>query len=178
VFKASTFRDLVSGRRKGVGAAALRTLLRVVETPYTLAVNWRNRRYDRGRAEVQRATVPVVSVGNLSLGGTGKTPLVKWLARWFTERGLRVGIVSRGYGASEGQSNDEARELALALPDVPHVQNRDRGAASQQAVAEFHCQVILLDDGFQHRRLARDLDIVLLDALEPFGFGHVSRPTT
>jgi tetraacyldisaccharide 4'-kinase len=82
-------------------------------------------------------------------------------------------IVSRGYGAIEGQYNDEALELAQALPDVPHVQNRDRVAGARHAIAEFQPQVILLDDGFQHRRLARDLDIVLLDALEPFGFEHV-----
>jgi tetraacyldisaccharide 4'-kinase len=173
VFDASTFRELVSGRRDGVGAAAARALLRIIETPYTLAINRRNRRYDRGRAEITSADVPVVSVGNLSLGGTGKTPLVKWLARWFCQRGVSVAIVSRGYGARQGQSNDEARELALALPDVPHLQNRDRVAAARSAVKEFRCQLVLLDDGFQHRRLARDLDIVLLDALEPFGFGHV-----
>src|SRR5688572_27733524 len=101
------FRDLVSGRRRGVAASLLRCLLRVGETPYTFAVNLRNRRYDRGRKEVHRVSVPVVSVGNLTLGGTGKTPVVKWLARWFKDRGIRVAIVSRGYGAAAGQQNDE-----------------------------------------------------------------------
>jgi tetraacyldisaccharide 4'-kinase len=139
--------------------------------------------------------VPVICVGNLTLGGTGKTPLVKWLVRWLTERGVRVAIVSRGYGANGdetvggssrlsrsltatgrgeiGEFNDEALELRQALPGVPHVQNPDRVAAAARAIAEFGCQAIVLDDGFQHRRLARDLDIVLLDALEPFGFDHV-----
>ncbi len=69
--------------------------------------------------------------------------------------------------------NDEARELEQSLPGVPHLQNPDRIAAARQAADKFRCQLILLDDGFQHRRLARDLDIVLFDALEPFGFGHV-----
>ncbi len=69
--------------------------------------------------------------------------------------------------------NDEALELRLSLPDVPHVQNPDRVAAARQAIEAFGCRAIVLDDGFQHRRLGRDLDIVLLDALEPFGFGHV-----
>ena len=135
--------------------------------------DWRNRRYDRVPAAVEHASVPVISVGNLTLGGTGKTPMVKWLAQWFSGRGLRVAIVSRGYGAAAGKQNDEALELAQALPNVPHVQNPDRVAGARAAIDEFDSQLILLDDGFQHRRLARDLDIVLLDATEPFGFDHV-----
>jgi tetraacyldisaccharide 4'-kinase len=99
--------------------------------------------------------------------------MVKWLAQRLQDAGLRVAIVSRGYGAAEGKHNDEALELAQALPNVPHLQNRDRVAAAQQAIREFQSHVLLLDDGFQHRRLGRDLDIVLLDALEPFGFEHV-----
>jgi tetraacyldisaccharide 4'-kinase len=181
------FRELVSGRRRGAAPTVMRGLLRAAEAPYRLAVRWRNVRYDRGRAVVHRAGVPVVSVGNLTLGGTGKTPLVKWLARWFTQRGRRVAIVSRGYGSKPGRPNDEALELAAALSgaaaglpssagpssNVPHIQNPDRVAAARSAIAEHGCDLILLDDGFQHRRLARDLDIVLLDALEPFGFDHV-----
>ncbi|MCI0334213.1 MAG: tetraacyldisaccharide 4'-kinase [Planctomycetes bacterium] len=169
----SEFRNLVSGRSLGAWATTSRGLLRAAEIPYTLAVNWRNRRYDRGRAATHRVSVPVVSVGNLTLGGTGKTPMVKWLARWFGERGVRVAIVSRGYGASAGKHNDEALELSQSLPAVPHVQNPDRVAAATRAIDEFGCQLVVLDDGFQHRRLARDLDIVLLDALEPFGYDHV-----
>jgi tetraacyldisaccharide 4'-kinase len=149
-----------------------RAALALAEIPYAAAVGWRNRRFDRGTA-VERASVPVVSVGNLTLGGTGKTPLVEWLAHWFASRGVRVVLVSRGYGAKRGQPNDEALELAQSLPQVPHLQNPQRAQAAAQAVRQFGAQLILLDDGFQHRRLARDLDIVLVDALEPFGFGHV-----
>jgi tetraacyldisaccharide 4'-kinase len=167
------FHEIVSGRRTGLGAAGARSLLRLVETPYTLAVRYRNRLYDRDHTAIRRVNVPVVSVGNLTLGGTGKTPMVKWLVRRFAARGLRVAILSRGYGAAAGQENDEARELAQALPGVVQVQNPDRVAGAERAIKEFGSQLILLDDGFQHRRLARDLDIVLLDATEPFGFGHV-----
>lgn len=167
------FRNLVSGHSRGIKAAAMRGLLRAAELPYTLAVDWRNRTYDRDPSRAHRAGVPVVSVGNLTLGGTGKTPMVKWLARWFRDRECRVAIVSRGYGASAGRQNDEAMELAQSLPEVPHVQNPDRVAAAAKAIHDFASQLIVLDDGFQHRRLARDLDIVLLDALEPFGFDHV-----
>jgi tetraacyldisaccharide 4'-kinase len=173
MLRPSEFRDLISGRRKGLLAALARGVLRVAEVPYTIAVTVRNWRYDRGAADVQRVDVPIITVGNLTLGGTGKTPMVKWLAQRFQTAGLRVAIVSRGYGAAEGKHNDEALELAQALRNVPHIQNRDRVAAARQAIREFNAQLILLDDGYQHRRLGRDLDIVLLDALEPFGFEHV-----
>ncbi|MHB1038561.1 MAG: tetraacyldisaccharide 4'-kinase [Pirellulales bacterium] len=169
----SEFRDLVSGRRRGPAAAFWRGLFRAVECPYTLAMRLRNWRYDTGRAPVTRVDVPVVSVGNLSLGGTGKTPMVEWLARWFLARGVRVAVISRGYGAKQGGANDEALELERKLPGIVHLENPDRVAAARRAIDELGCQAILLDDAFQHRRLARDLDIVLLDALEPFGFGHV-----
>jgi tetraacyldisaccharide 4'-kinase len=169
----SAFRALVSGQRSGLWPGSLRLGLRLAEVPYTWVVRWRNRQYDRGGRKAHRVGVPVVSVGNLTLGGTGKTPMVEWLARWFRGRGVRVVVVSRGYGAKAGQPNDEALELGLRLPEVPHLQDPDRVAAARVAVDQLGCQLILLDDGFQHRRIARDLDIVLLDALEPFGYGHV-----
>lgn len=169
----SRFRELVSGRRRGIWAALLRFGLRLLETPYSWAVRWRNRRYDTGAARTHPIEVPVLSVGNLTLGGTGKTPMVEWLVRWFRKRGVRVTVISRGYGAEAGARNDEALELQQKLPDVPHLQKPDRVAAARTAIEEFQCQLILLDDAFQHRRIGRDLDIVLLDATEPFGFGHV-----
>jgi tetraacyldisaccharide 4'-kinase len=174
VFNPTVFRNIVSGRQRGIIPAVLRGFLRVVEFFYTAVVRCRNWRYDRGSAAVHRVGAAVVSVGNLTLGGTGKTPLVQWIAEWFQNRDIRVAVVSRGYGASEDDTeNDEARQLRWLLPDVPHVENPDRVAAAQEAVRAFNSQVIVLDDAFQHRRIARDLDIVLLDALEPFGFDHV-----
>ena len=167
------FRALVSGRQRGLGPAALRGGLRLAEVAYTAGVCYRNTRYDRGAATVHRMAVPVVSVGNLTLGGTGKTPMVAWLVRWFAARGVRAAVLSRGYGAAGGSRNDEALELEQRLPGAIHLQNPDRVAAAEEAVSKLHAEVIVLDDGFQHRRLARDLDVVLLDALEPFGFGHV-----
>ena len=169
----SDFRELVSGRRRGVVAALERAALRLVEWPYTLAVNWRNDAFDRGRRAIHRVDVPVVSVGNITLGGTGKTPAVEWLANWFAARGVRVGLVSRGYGSQAGAANDEALELAQKLPGVPHVLDPDRVRGARKIIDEHRCQLVLLDDAFQHRRLARDLDIVLVDASEPFGFEHV-----
>jgi tetraacyldisaccharide 4'-kinase len=170
---ASKFRDLVSGRQRGLGASMLRGFLRLAECPYTWAVNVRNRQFDSGKRPAVNVGVPVVSVGNLTLGGTGKTPAVEWIAQWFSRRGPRVGLVSRGYKSADGKKNDEAMELAQRLPDVPHLQNPDRVAAAQAAIDNAKCQVLVLDDAFQHRRIARDLDIVLIDASEPFGFKHL-----
>ena len=168
----------MSGHRRGLGAAALRLGLSLAEIPYTLVVRWRNRRYDTGQATIQRVPIPVVSVGNITLGGTGKTPLVEWIARWFSGQGVRVGIVSRGYGAArKGHGvearNDEALELEERLPDIPHVQNPDRVEGARHAVRDLGCQALVLDDAFQHRRLGRNLDLCVVDALEPFGYGHV-----
>lgn len=169
----TTYYDLISGRRRGIPATVARAALRVLEIPYTQVTNLRNRRFDNHRAEIVNVDVPVISVGNLTLGGTGKTPVIEWLARWLRQRHVRVSIVSRGYGAQQMQRNDEALELERKLPDVPHLQNPDRVAAALTAIDELDSECILLDDGFQHRRLHRDLDVVLLDALEPFGYGHV-----
>lgn len=165
------FLDIVSGRRRGVVGAVARALLWCVQWPYGLAVAWRNRRFDTQPDAVTRVAVPVISIGNLTVGGTGKTPMVKWIARLQRQRGVRVAILSRGYGAEEGALNDEAIELEQALPDVPHLQDPDRVASARIAIEELETQLLLLDDGFQHRRLARDLDLVLLDATEPFGHG-------
>jgi len=169
----SSFRDLVSGRRRGLLAALTRGMLAVCEVPYSLVVRARNASYNLRISKTHRVSVPVVSVGNLTMGGTGKTPMVAWLARWFGEHGVKVAIISRGYGAKPGSQNDEALELAQQLPEVPHLQNPYRVTAAQQAIDEHDCGLVLLDDAFQHRRIHRDLDIVLIDALEPFGFGHV-----
>jgi len=170
---AQSFRDLVSGKRRGVWATLLRGLLATAAVPYGAAVRIRNWRYEHSSRLVTKVGVPVVSVGNLTLGGTGKTPLVAWLARWFRDREIRVALISRGYGAEAGSRNDEALELEQALPDVPHLQNPDRVAAAHTAIEEFESQLLLLDDAFQHRRIHRDLNIVLVDALEPYGHGRL-----
>jgi len=118
----------------------------------------------------------VLSVGNIAVGGTGKTPFVIWLARRLREAGHHPGILARGYGgkaAGSGAPNDEGAVIAQALgAEVPQVQDPDRVRGGRGLLAAFPAvDVLLLDDGFQHRRLARDLDIVLLDCTNPFGFG-------
>lgn len=148
----------------------MRVGLRIASGPYAAASALRNLAFDRGLRSIQRVPAPVVSVGNLTVGGTGKTPIVEYVARWFRRRHLRVAILSRGYGATSGR-NDEALLLEENLPDVPHLQGPDRALVARIACGELESQVLILDDGFQHRRLHRDLDVVLLDATDPFGGG-------
>ena len=136
---------------------------------FGVAARLRSTLYDRGWLRVLEIDVPVVSVGNLTVGGTGKTPMVEWLVEACRRRGLSPGLLSRGYGRAGGQElNDEGRQLHERFPAVPHVQDRDRVAGAAR-LADLGVDVILLDDGFQHRRLHRDLDIVLVDATRPWG---------
>lgn len=142
------------------GAAAAGLALAPLETAFVATVAVRNRRYDAGRAPVRSAAVPVVSVGNLSVGGSGKTPLAAWLAAWFLQRRVRPGIVTNGYGP------DEVLLHRCWNPGIPVAAGRRRARAAAAAV-EQGAQVVILDDGFQHRALARDLDLVLVAAEHP-----------
>jgi tetraacyldisaccharide 4'-kinase len=163
---------LLRGERRGIGAAVQRLVLSVAALPYGLAVRLRNIAYDRRWLRTSRAGVPVVSVGNLTAGGTGKTPCVEYVAGFYRRRDLRLAVLSRGYGGAAGR-NDEALVLEENLPDVPHLQGADRSALAQTAVEELESEVLILDDGFQHRRLERDLDLVLIDATCPWGYGRL-----
>jgi tetraacyldisaccharide 4'-kinase len=169
---AESFRRLVRGESRGVVSAVARAGLSVLASGYNVGASVRNVAYDRGWKPAHRASVPVVSVGNLTLGGTGKTPMVEWISRWFRQRAVRVAVLSRGYGGAQGM-NDEGLVLEENLPDVPHLQGPDRVMLARTAVEELTSEVLVLDDGFQHRRLARNVDLVLLDALDPFGGGRL-----
>jgi tetraacyldisaccharide 4'-kinase len=166
------YRALIRGERRGLWPGLQRGGLRLASVPYGWAARLRNWLYDRGWKPGVCVPVPVVSVGNLTLGGTGKTPCVEYVARHYRERDLRVAILSRGYG-SQGGVNDEALVLEQNLPDVPHLQGADRAVLARAAVEELESEVLVLDDGFQHRRLARDLDLVLVDATDPWGQGRL-----
>ena len=139
------------------GAAVARVLLAPASAAYRVATGIRNVLYDRGLLVRQRGAIPVVSIGNLSVGGTGKTPVAAWLAAQLVEGGARPGLVMRGYG------EDEPRVHAILNPGVPVLVNADRVAAVREAVS-VGCDVAILDDAFQHRRIDRLEDIVLVSA--------------
>ncbi|MCA8971439.1 MAG: tetraacyldisaccharide 4'-kinase [Planctomycetes bacterium] len=128
----------------------------------------RNMTFDRGWRRALRLPVPVVSVGNLTVGGTGKTPFVVLLIESFQKAGLRVGVLARGYGKRPGQElNDEGELLARRFPGLPQVQEPSRFAGGQKLLSDHRVDIVLLDDGFQHRMLHRDVDVCLVDAKEP-----------
>ncbi len=150
---------------------ATRWLLMPFASAYGVLIRARNRYYDRARGAVRQAPLPVISVGNLTVGGTGKTPMVIEIVRRLRGLGRRPAILTRGYRARPGQVADEVLELREALPDVPVIANPDRLAGAETARIQHDADCAVLDDGFQHRRLARNLDIVLIDALNPWGGG-------
>ncbi|MFP3870179.1 MAG: tetraacyldisaccharide 4'-kinase [Syntrophobacteria bacterium] len=185
-----TFKLIVSEERRSAGLTVLRLLASWCAVVYGGVVELRNRLFDLNLLTSHRSDCRVISVGNLAVGGTGKTPMVLWLAQFLMDEGWRVAIVSRGYRGqagrkvcilSDGQSilagpeetGDEPQLLARRLPEVPVLCCARRVSAVRAAVKLFRCQVAILDDGFQHRFLARDLDVVLLDSRSPLGNGRL-----
>lgn len=175
-------RDILSGRRRGVAAALLRGVLAAAAGPYAAATAWRRWNYRHGIAPRRRAVIPVLCVGNLTAGGTGKTPMVAWVVGRLLEAGRKPAILTRGYkarktsagvpeaGMSSFSGTSDEAQLLRYLCDVPVIVQADRVAGAATAVDEG-ADVIVMDDGFQHLRLRRDLDIVLIDATNPFGYG-------
>lgn len=162
-------RRVVSGER-GFGLALLRAGLTIPAVIYDAVARLRNRLYDFGWFAGHAVPARVISVGNLTAGGTGKTPVVIALARAAISAGHQPAVLLRGYRKDGAADSDEARLLERALPGTPIVVGPDRVRSARIAIAHG-ADLLLLDDGFQHRRLARDVDVVLLDARDPFGGG-------
>jgi tetraacyldisaccharide 4'-kinase len=163
--------DLISGRSKGFLPSAARAVLWAMSGPYFLAMRLRRWACRRGCFRSRQPAAPVISVGNLTTGGAGKTPMVAWVVGHLQQAGFRPAVLTRGYMASGGVS-DEASLLSRLCHPAPVVVNPDRWAGAQQAL-RTGADVLVMDDGFQRLRLRRQLDIVMVDASEPFGFGHV-----
>jgi tetraacyldisaccharide 4'-kinase len=167
--------DLVSGRRRGWGAALSRAALNALTPFYAGGIALRNQLYNWNLLRRHRVPARVISVGNLTAGGTGKTPTVAWIVRSLLAAGERPAIISRGYGGQNG-ANDEKLVLDQLLPGVPHRLSPDRVAGACEllsgdtSVCPTH---LVLDDAFQHRRIHRDVDLVLIDALNPWGYGYL-----
>jgi tetraacyldisaccharide 4'-kinase len=155
---------------------------------YELAIRLRLYLYDKGILKQRNLPRKVVSIGNITVGGSGKTPMVHYVANFLKGLGLEVAVVSRGYGGhaqhsggivSDGKtilmgrdgSGDEPQLLASKLAGIPLLVGKDRWRAGRRAIKRFGTSVLVLDDGFQHLRLKRNLDLLLLDSSRPFGNG-------
>lgn len=162
----------------------LLALLRPLESLYRRVVERKRARFVAGEGEIYRPPVPLIVVGNITVGGTGKTPLILWLIEHCQRQGLRVGVVSRGYGAkpptlpwrvtaqqSAAQAGDEPL-LIVQRTGVPLMIDPDRSRAVKALLASEPLDLILSDDGLQHYRLARDLELVLIDNARGLGNGH------
>lgn len=145
----------------------------LLSLPYGLITWSRNALYAAGLLRSHSVGVRVISVGNLTTGGTGKTPVVAMLARAAAGEGCRPAILTRGYrrGGSDELESDEVSLYRRLVPEVPVVVDADRVRGARAAI-RAGADLILLDDGFQHRRLRRDVDLVLLDSRDPFGGDH------
>jgi tetraacyldisaccharide 4'-kinase len=174
--------------QRGVGPAASR-VLGIAAGGYRGLLDTRDWLYARGVLKSRALGVPVVSVGNLTVGGTGKTPAVELAVRTLMDLGHRPAVLSRGYGRRRGgiqvvadaasirldadEGGDEPFLLARRLPGVPVVVGTNRYEAGRHATARFGVSAIVLDDGFQHRTLAKDLEIVMARAHAPWGNGQL-----
>ncbi|MFH1717919.1 MAG: tetraacyldisaccharide 4'-kinase [Planctomycetota bacterium] len=163
----------------------LRALLGAAAAGYSPVVRLSNFFYSKGLFKAHCVNLPVFCVGNITVGGTGKTPLVVWLYKRiissskFGISGSECAILTRGYKAAQNSGTetqdfrDEIAILAESCPGAKVVVNPDRVVGAAQAIGNFGARVLIMDDGFQHRRFARDLDIVAIDATRPFGYGRL-----
>ncbi len=180
---ANAWQEAVSGHHRGPSARLLSLGLRVLAPLYGAGARVHREVYDRGVLRRHTFDCPVLSVGNVTIGGTGKTSAVILLARTLLERGVKPAILFRGHRRSSGETvilvggsveehgvdeaGDEACMVAQMLPEAVVAVGKHRRAVARQVLAETDARALILDDGFQHHPLARDLDIVLLDALWP-----------
>jgi tetraacyldisaccharide 4'-kinase len=171
--------SILSGQQRGFIAAIIKSTLSTFTLPYSAVLNTRNVLYKSGIVKSTRLPVKVISIGNITTGGTGKTPLVEFSVKYLSEIGKKVAILSRGYGGNNPSQesneivNDECLALRENLQNVPVLAGRDRVKNGKKAISDFGVDCVILDDGFQHLKLKRDLDTVVIDALNPFGGGHL-----
>ena len=167
-----------------------RAILYILSLLYRLVVDLRNWFYDKQIISSVKLACPVISVGNITVGGTGKTPCVIMLARILQAHGFRPAVLSRGYGGKSSQevnivsdgkiillnaatAGDEPLLIAQSLPEVPVITGARRIKTGKATIAQFGANVLICDDAFQHREIFRDVDIVLLDSEKPLGNGQL-----
>jgi tetraacyldisaccharide 4'-kinase len=175
--------------RRGVVPAALRAFLGGCALLYDAGLEAYLAAEKAGIRRRASLPLPVLSIGNLTVGGTGKTPMTQYVCRHLAESGRRAGVLSRGHGgegpevrvvsdqegrllAEPAQAGDEPVLLARSLPGIPVVTGKDRRLSGREALRRFGLDVLVLDDGFQYWQLARDCDLILLDSRRPFDNGR------
>jgi tetraacyldisaccharide 4'-kinase len=163
------FRNLISGQTNSLAGKVLRPFLSLASAAYSAAINARNLLYDKELLKTHHVNAAVISIGNITTGGTGKTPLVIRLCKKIPQHYI-CAILTRGYKAHH---SDEIAVLAQSCPNAKIIINPNRYKGSIEAINKFGANVLIMDDGFQHRRLHRDLDIVTIDATNPYGFGRL-----
>ena len=166
--------EVITDQKQGALAGALKGVLRVLSAGYALAVRAWRAVYAYQLLPVRGLGKPVISVGNITWGGVGKTPFVEWLIKHFLEIGLRPAILTRGYmPRSEGEvssaGSDEVLMLREKFPAVPVAPGRDRRSSAQRVLSQHPVDAFILDDGFQQLAIKKDLNIVVIDAANPFG---------
>lgn len=181
---------LIAGERHGLLSILLRTLLTPFSWLYAVAVWMRHGLYSLGFFKTHVLPCTVISIGNIVVGGTGKTPAVMAIAKQLQKDGVRVAILLRGYKrrsneqvtivsdgeklcCSAAESGDEAHMIARHLSGIPVIVGKRRYLAGEVALKRFNVEVLLLDDGFQHRQLARDVEILTVNATQPYGTGRL-----
>lgn len=174
------FFRLMTDRVDGFMAAIFKALLLLLSLIYGLLVGMTLWFYKTGILRKHKLPKPVISIGNMTVGGVGKTPLVEFIAEFLKKNSLKPVILTRGYMAGksvplgpEGRFSDEAKLLSGALKGIPVMVGGNRIKKAREAMNDYSMDVFLMDDGFQHWRLKRDLDIVAIDATNPFGNGHL-----
>ena len=180
-----SYLKLISGQKSRLSDKILRSFLGGAAVFYSIAIWLRTSLYAKRLLRTHCAGAKVISIGNITVGGTGKTPLVIWLYKEITEnsklktQNYKCAILTRGYKATQNSRlktqnyTDEPAIFLQRCPQAKVIVNPDRVAAAAEAVDKFGAEVLIMDDGFQHRRLARDLDIVTIDATRPFGYGRL-----
>jgi tetraacyldisaccharide 4'-kinase len=158
--------SIMKDERKDAAASVIKPFLLFLSFFYFIGIKIIDLCYNTGVRRILKAPLPVISVGNITVGGTGKTPFSIYLADYFVARGYKPAILTRGYGG------DENIMIKDALPEVPVIVGQDRFRSSVRA-KDFGLNIAVLDDGFQHRRLGRQLDILLVDTVSFPGNGRL-----
>ncbi len=171
--KQAIYEIMTEGPRARSQSAGLAFLLLLLSWIYGFYVRIISSAYRLRFLRRYSVSIPIISVGNITMGGVGKTPIVQLIAQFFKSQNLKPAVILRGYGKTENQAlSDEGMLLSNSL-GIPVIEGRDKFLSAKKAVQQLECNTIVVDDGFQHWRLKRNLDIVLIDATNPFGNGFL-----